>query len=134
MQWRFYPLKFELMRIFLNCFSLIVYIIGCINRYTIFENPLDTPLLDLKSKSNCLFYLYLTAGNSVHGKNLDCFLQLTQNLILSIHTYTHIYMIYIIYIIYIHTYIYNIYIYSTVIFSWIFNFSDYRKHLYMYSK
>ena len=40
----FYPLKFELIRIFLTCFSLIGYIIGCLNRYTVLENPLDTPL------------------------------------------------------------------------------------------
>ena len=37
------------MRIFLNCFSLTGYIIGCPNRHTILENPLDTPQLDLKS-------------------------------------------------------------------------------------
>ena len=27
-----------------SCFSLIGYIIGCLNRYTVLENPLDTPL------------------------------------------------------------------------------------------
>ena len=92
MKWRFYPLKFELIRIFLNCFSLIGYIIGCLNLYTVLENPLDTPLLNLKSSSSensCIYFvirftkasyynkkanlnylsqMHLRTGNSVHGK------------------------------------------------------------------
>ena len=52
------------MRIFLNCFSLTGYIIGCPNRHTILENPLDTPQLDLKSTytyihTHTYIYIYI---------------------------------------------------------------------------
>ena len=45
------------MKILFLKISLIGYIIECLNQYTVLENPLDTPLLDLmnaSSKNSCI--------------------------------------------------------------------------------
>ena len=73
---KIFSLKFELMRIFLNCFSLTGYIIECPNRHTILENPPDTPQLDLKSA-----YTYIHIHIHTHT-----------------HTHTHIYIFIFMYI------------------------------------
>ena len=74
LQWRFYSLKVELMIIFLNCSLLVRYTVGYLNRNTMIENPLNTPLLDLKGTSSldiCVYFVIWFTKSSYDNKNAN---------------------------------------------------------------